>query len=111
MAVALETFVKQLEDSGIIAAGKLKDFIPPSASPKDAESLAKELIKAGKLTPFQAQHVLAGKFKALVLGNYTIVDHALARTERGLAGMLVVGGNPNPEIYTSLPGPGPTERH
>lgn len=74
MAVALEAFVKQLEDSGIVAVGKLKDFIPPAASPKDAESLAKELVQAGKLTPFQAQHVLAGKVKALILGNYTILD-------------------------------------
>jgi nitrite reductase (NO-forming) len=46
------------------------------------------------------------EIKPEVPGNYTIVDHALARAERGLAAMLVVGGNPNPEIYTSLPRPG-----
>ncbi len=37
MAVALERFVKQLEESGIVAAGKLENFIPPKAHPKDAE--------------------------------------------------------------------------
>jgi nitrite reductase (NO-forming) len=51
------------------------------------------------------------EIKPEVPGNYTIVDHALARAERGLAAMLVVGGNPNPEIYTSMPGPGSTGEH
>jgi nitrite reductase (NO-forming) len=39
------------------------------------------------------------EFKLQVPGNYTIVDHALARVERGLAGLLIVEGAPNPEIY------------
>lgn len=37
MAVPLEQFIKHLEDSGVLAAETLKDFIPPKASPKDAE--------------------------------------------------------------------------
>ena len=46
MAVALlEQFVKQLADSGIIAPGKLENFVPPKAHPKDAEELARELVK------------------------------------------------------------------
>src|ERR1700719_4287727 len=51
MAVALEKFVKQIEDSGIVAPGKLENFVPP-----------------------QAHHVLQGKAKALFLGNYTLLD-------------------------------------
>src|SRR5579872_4602975 len=50
MAVPLEQFVKQLEDSGILAAETLMDFIPPRAPPKDAEELAKELVRQKKLT-------------------------------------------------------------
>ena len=48
------------------------------------------------------------EFKLQVPGNYTIVDHALARVERGLAGLLIVEGTPNPEIYngTVMPGMG-----
>ena len=48
------------------------------------------------------------EFKLQVPGNYTIVDHALARVERGLAGVLIVEGAPNPEIYngTVMPGMG-----
>jgi nitrite reductase (NO-forming) len=39
------------------------------------------------------------EFKTKVPGNYTIVDHALARMERGLVGTLSVEGAPNPDIY------------
>jgi nitrite reductase (NO-forming) len=31
--------------------------------------------------------------------NYTLLDHAIARVERGLAGILMVEGPPNPDIY------------
>jgi nitrite reductase (NO-forming) len=34
-----------------------------------------------------------------VPGNYTFLDHAIARIERGLAGVLTVEGPPNPEIF------------
>lgn len=39
------------------------------------------------------------EFKTKVPGNYTLVDHALARAERGLLGVLHVEGSPNPDIY------------
>src|SRR6185437_8913716 len=39
------------------------------------------------------------EFKVDVPGNYTLVDHALSRAERGLAGILHVEGAPHPEIY------------
>ena len=39
------------------------------------------------------------EFKTKVPGNYTLVDHALARAERGLLGILHVEGAPNPEIF------------
>ena len=39
------------------------------------------------------------EFKTKVPGNYTLVDHALARAERGLVGILRVEGPPNPDIY------------
>ena len=74
MAVALEQFVKQLTDSGIIAPGKLENFIPPKASPKDAQELARQLVQSKHLTKFQAQEIYAGRAKSLILGNYTILD-------------------------------------
>ena len=74
MALTLEQIVKQLADSGIIAPGKLENFIPPKAHPQSAEELVAELVKQNHLTKFQAQHVNAGKTKSLILGSYTIVD-------------------------------------
>ncbi len=74
MSAGIEKFVKQLADSGVIAAGKLENFVPPKAQPKDAEELIRELVKQSHLTKFQAQQILAGKAKALILGNYTILD-------------------------------------
>jgi nitrite reductase (NO-forming) len=45
-------------------------------------------------------------FKLSVPGNYTLVDHALARAERGLLGILSVEGPPNPDIYNGQVMPG-----
>ena len=39
------------------------------------------------------------EFKLDVPGNYTIVDHALTRLERGLVGILSVEGAPNLDIF------------
>ena len=57
MAVALEQFVKQLADSGVITPGKLENFIPPKATPKDAQELARQLVQGKCLTKFQAQEI------------------------------------------------------
>jgi nitrite reductase (NO-forming) len=43
------------------------------------------------------------EFRPEVPGNYALVDHALARAERGLAGTLIVQGSPNPEVYAPMP--------
>ena len=45
-------------------------------------------------------------FKPEVPGNYTLVDHALARAERGLLGILSVEGPPNPDIFNGQAMPG-----
>jgi serine/threonine protein kinase len=74
MAVTLEQIVKRLEDSGVLAGGTLHDFIPPIASPKDGQELLRELIRQQKLTKFQAEQVLQGKGKSLVLGNYLLLE-------------------------------------
>ena len=74
MAVALEQFVQQLEDSGILARDTLREFLPPNAAPKNAEELARELVRQRKLTKFQATQLWQGKGKSLVLGNYVLMD-------------------------------------
>ena len=69
--------------------------------------------KSAPLEGIQTVTVPAGgavivDFKLDVPGNYTLVDHALARLERGLVGVLHVEGAPNPDIYhgTVMPGMG-----
>lgn len=74
MAVPLEQFVKQLEESGILAGDTLQDFLPPRGEPKDAEELARELVRQKKLTKFQAAEVYRGQGKSLTLGNYTLLE-------------------------------------
>ena len=74
MAIALEQFVKQLADSGVIAPGKLENFVPPKAHPKDAQELARQLVQQKHLTRFQAQEIYLGRAKSLFLGNYTLLD-------------------------------------
>lgn len=41
----------------------------------------------------------AVELKLDVPGQFILVDHALSRVEKGLAGILKVDGEPNPEIY------------
>ncbi len=74
MPIPLQEFVKQLEDSRILASDTLQDFLPPRRDPKDSEDLARELVRQKKLTKFQAEEVWRGRGKSLVLGNYTILD-------------------------------------
>jgi nitrite reductase (NO-forming) len=45
------------------------------------------------------------EFGLEVPGRYLLVDHALSRAERGLAGYLVVEGEPNPEVFFSEESP------
>ncbi|MDB5338086.1 MAG: stkP 3 [Planctomycetaceae bacterium] len=74
MPVPLDKFIQQLEESGILVGDTIKDFVPPQACPKDAEELAKELVRKKKLTRFQAEEVYKGKGKSLVLGNYVLLE-------------------------------------
>jgi nitrite reductase (NO-forming) len=46
------------------------------------------------------------EFQLQVPGRYILVDHALARLQRGLAGFLIVDGPATPEIFDGTPMPG-----
>ena len=68
-------------------------------------------MKNAPLEGIQTVTVPAGgaaitEIKLMVPGNYTLVDHALARLERGLVGILNVEGPANPEIYNGKVMPG-----
>jgi len=46
------------------------------------------------------------EFQLQVPGRYILVDHALSRLQRGLAGFLIVDGPTAPEIFDGTPMPG-----
>jgi serine/threonine protein kinase len=71
--VTLEQFVKQLADSGLMSVAELDDF-PADKKPRDAQELARELVRRKKLTKFQAEAIYHARSKSLVLGNYVILD-------------------------------------
>ena len=63
-------------------------------------------LTAQPLTDVQTTLVPPGgatmvEFGLEVPGRYLLVDHALSRAERGLAGFLEVEGEPNPEVFFS----------
>ena len=68
-------------------------------------------LTAAPLTDVQTTLVPPGgatmvEFGLEVPGNYILVDHALSRLQRGLAGFLIVEGPENPEIFNGTPMPG-----
>jgi serine/threonine-protein kinase len=87
VSVSLEQFVQHLTASGLMSAAEVTSFqdtLPSDRKPKDGETLARELVKAGKLTKYQAQVVYQGKTKGLVFGDYRVLD------KLGQGGMGVV---------------------
>jgi nitrite reductase (NO-forming) len=46
------------------------------------------------------------EFKLQVPGRYILVDHALSRMQRGLAGYLIAEGDPNPDVFNGTVSPG-----
>ena len=62
--------------------------------------------RASRPSPWRPAAPSSPSSRLDVPGNYTLVDHALARAERGLVGILRVEGPPNPEIYNGKVMPG-----
>ena len=78
MPVALEQFIKQLTDAGVMARDEVQAFregLPPDAlTPDDAQVFARELVKQRRLTPYQAAAVYEGRAQDLVFGPYVVLD-------------------------------------
>jgi serine/threonine protein kinase/Leucine-rich repeat (LRR) protein len=73
----LEVFIQTLADSGLMTRAEVQAFLttlPADKRPADAETLAREMFRQGKLTKFQAQAVFQGKTRGLVVGNYIVLD-------------------------------------
>ncbi|MBL7045713.1 MAG: nitrite reductase, copper-containing [Parcubacteria group bacterium] len=72
--------------------GEIFDRVYPEAALNVAhEGVQTTLVPAGGAT--------IAEFTAEVPGTYILVDHALARLDRGAWGTLIVNGEENPEIF------------
>lgn len=67
----------------------------------DQASLTSEPLTDVQTTLVPAGGATMVEFQVDIPGRYILVDHALSRSERGLAGHLVVEGEQNPEIFFS----------
>ena len=74
MPVALETFLSQLSESGILSDQKLRAVERKKKEYQDGESLARDMIKSSHLTKYQAEQILGGKGKNLCMGQYVLLE-------------------------------------
>ena len=84
---SLGQFIESLANSGLLTVEEVRAFrdsLPPERRPRDAQALARELVRAEKLTKYQAGEVYHGKTKGLAFGEYTVLDKI------GAGGMGVV---------------------
>ena len=75
--ITIAQFIERLSQSGLIEPADVSAFIeaiPADKRPQKTEALAKELVRAGKLTKFQAKAIYQGKAKGLVFGDYVVLD-------------------------------------
>src|SRR5262249_24759662 len=70
-----KTFVNQLRDCGLLFDKRLDRAVRElTESAADGKMMARELMQRSLLTPYQANHLLQGKGKELMLGQYRLVE-------------------------------------
>ncbi len=80
--VDLDGFKRAVQDLGLIRRDEFERFVAGALG--GVPGLARALVQAGKLTPYQAGALCQGKARGLVIGNYFILD------KLGAGGMGVV---------------------
>jgi serine/threonine protein kinase len=84
--VGLDPFIRSLVEFELMARDELDSLLgrfPADPGPRGAEHLARELVRARRLTEYQAGALLQGKARGLVIGGYLILDR-LGRGGMGL---------------------------
>lgn len=84
-------------DSNLHMIGEIFDTVYPEASIGGSleHNVQTTLVPAGGATIVQ--------FGLQVPGNYMLVDHALARMDKGAWGMLIVSGDARKDLYDGIP--------
>ncbi len=76
MAVAASEFLDAIHRSGVVSADELDAALTriPAAEESEPKDLAKQLVRAKLLTPYQASELLQGRYRRLCLGRFVIRD-------------------------------------
>ncbi len=77
MAITTAQLTNALEKSGLLTADRITDCFEKAAIPLETtlpEAVAKQLVRSGHLTQFQAQLALSGKASSLVIGSYMVLE-------------------------------------
>ncbi|HEX3869881.1 MAG TPA: serine/threonine-protein kinase [Pirellulales bacterium] len=76
MSASLEQIASELVSHQLLDESEFKAAIAalPAANRASPEALLKSLVASGKLTQFQASNLLQGRGKALVFGEYLVLD-------------------------------------
>jgi serine/threonine protein kinase len=77
MAVTAEQLFKNLSVSGLMTTddvSALMATLPKGERREDAQFIAQELVRQGKLTRYQANALYQGKTKGFIFGEYTVLD-------------------------------------
>jgi len=77
MAGPLDPLFEQLQLAGLMTVDESRGWLyrlPPERRPADPMGLAYALVEAAKLTTFQAEELLAGRGRMLLLGDYTLQE-------------------------------------
>jgi phosphate ABC transporter phosphate-binding protein len=73
---AREQFLQKLKDSGLSAANDIQQVLASLTETGEtgAEALARQLVRSGELTAYQASAVLEGRIVDLRIGAYEVLD-------------------------------------
>jgi len=77
VSISIDDFAERLSSLGLITSAEAESLvieIPPGRRNQDAGEFARELVRQGKLTRYQAAAIYQDKADTLVLGNYLILD-------------------------------------
>lgn len=72
--ITTPTILAEMQRLQLIPQERLADFLPPRPAPADPQALMRDMLRRGDLTKFQAEEILKGRLKSLVLGNYVLLD-------------------------------------
>src|SRR6266481_4812239 len=95
-----DAFLKAIVRSGLVAEPRLQKALKPApaAVRQSPQSLAEFLVRAGVLTRFQADKLLSGAERGLILGPFQI----LAPVGRGGMGAVYMGRDSRDQKLVAL---------